>query len=360
MILKDMAYSIIDNAPMSTHFAAVNSGGGFVSYFPQVFGNERIKKRYVIKGGPGTGKSSFMRRVAEYAEARGRDVEYYRCSSDPASLDGIIVDRTVAVFDGTAPHVYEPRLIGVQDNIVNLCEFWDHRRLEGLYGEISRLSEQRGVAYSKVYGYLSAAERMKGINDALTSSALDREKMRVAAERLLRQIGRGDAAFSEYAIVNAIGMSGLTHISSFEKRAKRLYLVSDGYGLGWSFLSEIVKGGAEKRARALISYDPLEPKKPDGVYFPDEGVAFLLDIGHCPDGAVKVNMSRFINEGKLLGVKSEYRRNRRMCDNLIGCAISALAEAGRYHFELEDVYKSCMDFEAESAYTETFCREYFG
>ena len=331
-----------------------------MSYFPQVFGNEKIKKRYIIKGGPGTGKSSFMRRVAEYARTRGRKVEYYRCSSDPQSLDGIVIDGAVAVLDGTAPHVYEPKLIGIQDNIVNLCEFWDGKILEQRQKDIVTLTAQRGDEYRKAYRFLSAATNLNEINDALVYPALDREKMRLAVGRILRRINDGEEFRFEYGLVNAIGMSGLTHISSFEKKAKRLYVIFDSYGLSWHFLSEIVDGAMAKKVRAQISYDPLEPQKPDGVYFPDDQVALLLCGGEIPEGAAVINMNRFIIGEKLQSVKTEYRQNRRLRDALLGAAVDALGTAGTYHFQLEDVYKESMDFEAETAFTDDFCRRLFG
>jgi hypothetical protein len=153
-------------------------------------------------------------------------------------------------------------------------------------------------------------------------------------------------------------MSGLAHISSFEKKAKKLYLVMDSYGLGWRFLSEVVDGAMEKKARVRISYSPLEPDKPDGVYFPDDGVAFVLS-DESIEGAARVNMNRFIDCAAIDGVKAEYRQNRRLYEALMTAAVDALSEAGRYHFELEDIYKACMDFEAEKRFIESFCREHF-
>ena len=88
-------------------FAAANSGRGFVSFYGKIFGRENIKRRYLIKGGPGTGKSTFMKKVAEAAEDCGMSVERYRCSSDPNSLDGVIINKNVAVIDSTAPHAEE-------------------------------------------------------------------------------------------------------------------------------------------------------------------------------------------------------------------------------------------------------------
>ena len=70
------------------YFAASNSHKGFISYFNEIFRSSQISHLYIIKGGPGTGKSRFIREIASDAEALGYDTEYYYCSSDQSSLDG--------------------------------------------------------------------------------------------------------------------------------------------------------------------------------------------------------------------------------------------------------------------------------
>ena len=110
------------------YFAAANTTDGFVSYYDGIFG--KLKKLYVIKGGPGTGKSRLMREIGASAEEKGDNVEYFYCSFDPASLDGIIINHTCAVIDGTAPHVYEPRIPGARDETVDLSCFWNSKVLK--------------------------------------------------------------------------------------------------------------------------------------------------------------------------------------------------------------------------------------
>ena len=356
--MKSIGRRIIDDAPRNTYFAAVNSGKGFVSYFSEVFGNGKIKRRYIIKGGPGTGKSSFMRKAAEYAEERGRDVKYFRCSSDPDSLDGITVDGSIAMLDGTSPHVYEPRLVGVEDEIINLGQFWDADRLYIRYNDIVALSALKSEAYARAYRFLSAAMSVSEVNSSLTESAVNKEKAQAAARRILRQIKNGEGFELCYGFVNAIGMDGLSHITSLEKTAKKLYFIFDHYGLGWHFLEAVIKGAVEKGLKTQVSYSPLEPHKPDGVYFPDGGIAFVVSDGDAPALAANVNMNRFIDSDILDRVKSEYRQNSRLREALLSSAVDALSEAGRYHFELEEIYSSCMDFSAESIYAEEFCRKH--
>ncbi|MBE7036070.1 MAG: hypothetical protein E7403_02110 [Ruminococcaceae bacterium] len=66
-------------------------------------------KRYLIKGRPGTGKSTFMKKLAQAAFDRGFHIERYHCSFDPNSLDMIVIrELSLSVFDATAPHEYYP------------------------------------------------------------------------------------------------------------------------------------------------------------------------------------------------------------------------------------------------------------
>ena len=68
-----------------------------------------IGRRYFIKGRPGTGKSTFLKKLSDRAVAGGFDTEIYHCSFDPSSLDMVIVrDLDLCVFDSTAPHEYFP------------------------------------------------------------------------------------------------------------------------------------------------------------------------------------------------------------------------------------------------------------
>jgi hypothetical protein len=68
-----------------------------------------LAKRYFIKGRPGTGKSTFLKKIAEYACAAGYETEVYHCAFDPNSVDMIVLrELGMCVFDSTSPHEYFP------------------------------------------------------------------------------------------------------------------------------------------------------------------------------------------------------------------------------------------------------------
>src|SRR5699024_7361779 len=64
---------------------------------------------YYVKGRAGTGKSVFMKEILNACKSYGYDIEMYRCSFDPSSVDMIIVrDLDFCVFDSTPPHEFFP------------------------------------------------------------------------------------------------------------------------------------------------------------------------------------------------------------------------------------------------------------
>ena len=85
-------------------FLGANSAQGFYSLYDQLLSG-RFDDLLILKGGPGCGKSSFMRRVAEELSAAGHTPVYVHCSGDPDSLDGVIFPALrAALVDGTSPH----------------------------------------------------------------------------------------------------------------------------------------------------------------------------------------------------------------------------------------------------------------
>lgn len=98
-------------------FFGAATAEGNINYIPNL--TQNLKNRYFIKGRPGTGKSTFLKRIAAAGINSGYDIEMYHCSLDPKSLDMIIVrELGLCVFDSTAPHEYFPERSG--DGIIDI------------------------------------------------------------------------------------------------------------------------------------------------------------------------------------------------------------------------------------------------
>lgn len=88
-------------------FFGAATASGSKDYIPQVTGG--INTRIFIKGRPGTGKSTLLKRVAAAAIRRGCQTEIYHCALDAGSLDLVAVrELDFCLLDSTAPHEYFP------------------------------------------------------------------------------------------------------------------------------------------------------------------------------------------------------------------------------------------------------------
>ena len=337
------------------YFAALNSGEGFISYYREVFGDPKIKRRYIIKGGPGTGKSSLMRKIALAAKKQDKTVEFIQCSSDPASIDGIIIDGKTAVLDGTAPHIFEPEIAGARDEIINLGQFWDSDRLYSSYNEISALTALKTRAYTKAYSFLSAAMNVEQINRELANEYLLKDKMRNYVSRIMKSIPNGEGFFVRYRFISAIGMSGSVRLDSYEKSAREVYAIYDFYGLGGELLRDVVDIATEKKIGITLSHPPLMPHMPDAVMLNDTRTAFIIADGAHNESWKKINMKRFASAEGIEKIREEYRSNTRIKNALVLSAEERLSDVGRYHFDLEKIYSACMDFQKMNEYTDNLC-----
>lgn len=73
---------------------------GFISCFDHLMDDALLRRKLILKGGPGVGKSTFMRRVHAALCANGEPSTLYFCSGDPDSLDGVAVPHARAAHFG--------------------------------------------------------------------------------------------------------------------------------------------------------------------------------------------------------------------------------------------------------------------
>ena len=338
----------------SAYFAAVNSGRGFVSLFEGIFFGESITRRYIIKGGPGTGKSSFMRRVGQRALGEGRGVEYYYCSSDTASLDGVVIDGRVAIFDGTAPHSYDTTAPGVRDEIINLGAFWDAEILRGEADGIGRLTEQKRAAYRRAYGYLRAALEVARTAEDVVSDCVLWDKMRSAVARDLGKLGLERKGTVTYAQTEAMGVRGRAYLPTLVSSSPRVHFVEDCHGIAAAYLGELLSLAKKEGLEARISVDTVDTERVREIYFPETGDVFTAVGDAVGEDCPRVNMRRFVDADKYAWIRRAHRASVGAYERLTDLAIEELGRAGRAHAEMEKYYVSAMDFSA----LEQFVREF--
>ena len=282
------------------YFLGANSGRGFVSCFED-FPGEGIFL-HIIKGGPGTGKSSFMRRIRDAAAARGFDTETILCSGDPDSLDGLCVPALgQAWVDGTAPHAREPALFGVDADYVNLGRFCRTPLPEAERQHAAFLNTAYKSCYREAYALL---------HEALEAGRGEAPPLPPLADGRLRR-----------RYLSAITCRGELRLNAtLETLCKQNYVSP----LGPSDLAAAAEQAAGQGLDVIVCPRPLDAERLEAVLIPGLSLALLAP----PEPG-----------------NAEARQ-------ALERAIGKLAEAKALHDELEALSRPFMDFTALEAFTE--------
>ena len=129
-----------------------NTPEGFFSYYNYILSQEEANRIFCIKGGPGVGKSTFMKRIGEEMLQQGHDLDFMHCSSDNNSLDGIVIrDLGIALVDGTSPHIVDPLHPGAVDSILHLGEFWNEDGIRSNKDHVLAINKKLKSIFHKAY-----------------------------------------------------------------------------------------------------------------------------------------------------------------------------------------------------------------
>lgn len=348
------------------YFPGNNTPLGFFSYYKHILGQREANKIVCIKGGPGTGKSTFMNRIAEYFASMDEDIDYLHCSADENSLDGIVLkDRRIAVIDGTSPHITDPVTPGAVDKIVNLGEFWDEDAIAVNKSEIIDLNEETSRWYRIAYNYLSAAKSVyRSLEEIYNDASEDSEIYKVVADIVGSEYGDLDISLKpgkrKKFFASAITGDGVVnYITSLLGDMKRVYMIDSPVGYSNSSFMEIVTEGAIYRGLDVeVYYCPMCPEeKIEHIVLPELKTAFVTmnryhDIQPweipAPDESgqeiILIDMEDYMNILNI-GKNSELIQSlNEEYDILLNKSVKHLSLARDTHLMVEKMYIPNMNF----------------
>ncbi len=336
-------------SPLPSAFISANSEKGFFSLYDEVFDCKKFDRIYVINGGPGTGKSTLLRKIASAAEARGIACETVLCSSDPSSLDGVILSHggcRIGILDGTPPHARTLTAPAITEEIWNLGAFWRSERISAQKEKIIALSDQKALAYSGAYALLRALGALEKEARLALARSFDAEKASKQIRHKLQPLrAKGER---ERRFLRAFSTKGETVLSFPEEGVQNLLLIHGKNASAEIYLSFFEDLVCESRLTHTVFLSPLSPDTVDGIYVNESKTLIIkedLFRGKCK--------GRRIWSDRFFSVEPEESKERRgISEHLKEMALSRLAEAGEAHRAMERCFGTGMDFEKLTAFAE--------
>lgn len=336
-------------------YAGGNTAKGFYSLYESSLSG--LSRLYILKGGPGTGKSSLMKAIGHKMAKKGHDIEFLHCSSDNQSIDGVIIPSLkIGVVDGTAPHIIEPKAPGAIEEYVNLGVAWNSKTLETNKEKIIELTDLISAKFQAAYQTFAEALNIHDEWEKIYIHNMDFAKADKLTHELI-QLFIGNQKHEKIADVKHRFLGAATpngpvdYIQNLTQDIQKRYFIKGRPGSGKStMLKKIAEAAINCGLNVEIYHCGFDPNSLDMViipeisiaifdstapheYFPDRDTDEIIDMyTHCITPGTDEKY-----EAELKDIQNRYNEKMKL-------ATSYLSEAKALHDQLEKFYIDAMNF----------------
>lgn len=336
-----------------SYFLGSSGRNGFFSCFSQLTPKIEGQYTYIIKGGPGTGKSSLMRKIADKMEKRDIDCERIYCSSDPDSLDAVIFPSLrVSIADGTSPHTLDPDYPGATGEIINLGECWNKQMLFDNKEKIIALTDKNKECHRRCRRFVDSAFSIYGDGEKICRDSVDKERLmryasRVANRHFKKPSGR--IGLEKIRLLDAITPKGYYFLSeTVGEMCDTTVVFEDDFGVASSMLIGEIRSYALASGFSVISSPFVgNEKQLRHIIIKELALGFFTCDKLCEPDIIPtktVSLRRFYSANELALHRARLNFSKKASKELMNEAVCALRMAKDEHDALEKCYIDAMDF----------------
>lgn len=358
-------------------FPGGNTAKGFHSFFDYITGDS-YTKRYIIKGGPGAGKSTFMSGIGRHMLELGFEVVEYHCATDPDSLDAIYIPKLgVALLDGTAPHAVDPRNPGITDDIVWLGQFWDNSKLIESKDEILKLNNRATKLFNMAFSQLKEARVAYDEWRSYVQDDFNIGEYNAALRQILDDLFKdvtdnvyGKANHSHF-FASAISGKGIyNYTDNIIEPTYKVYAFSGMPGSGAQKAIGRIAQEAEELGIATQQFHcPMDVDELDLLILPELNSA-VVNINQILSGdnsffdynriEAYVNFDDYLNYRTIYEFTDDIEQAKERFHHLVDRAVGFISRAKATHGQIERYYVEAMDFERVDAKKNEVLEEILG
>lgn len=346
--------------PVLDFFLGALSPSGFTGWFAEAAADPTITP-WLIKAGPGCGKSTLMRRLLERdaADCRrdGSWIERIHCSSDPDSLDGVrMSDVKALVLDATAPHTLDCKFPDAAERLIPLYDALDHGYLVSHREEVLQIGRDHARLMQQASAHWALACAVLLRRRMLAASYLDEKKLRAFTGRLAARtmpVRRGTKpGLQHIRVLSAPTPKGLVLFRETiaQLACKKLYVVHDPYGAAAScMMCQLADYARLNGYDAYICRCASDQRgKIDHLFIPALGLGFVTsNPWHTMDfpGQTNIHAARFTVGTPDARQKRLLAYHKKLAFSLLEKTCEAQAAAKTMHDALERYYVQASDFQ---------------
>lgn len=336
-------------------FAGGNTTQGFYSLFHEIIG-PHANRVFILKGGPGSGKSTLMRKIGKELKDAGYGLEEFYCCSDINSLDGIAIpELQVAVIDGTAPHLIDPKYPGCVEEIINLGQHWDQPQIASRKERILELTDANKACYVRAYEYLRAAKELYNGIHQLNSEMMDFNKVNQLIKDLKQELfGHLSTRENSLGTVRHLFASALTpqgpvnELHNIMGNFEHQIILKGEPGTGKTLIVEnLVQTAVENGLNVEAYHCPIDPDKIEHFAVPDLGIGVIASYPphiYEKQDARTINLNDYLDQYQRLKNQDVFLQNSIIFEELLNLVFNQLRKAKELHDDLELNYIQAIDF----------------
>lgn len=336
-----------DDNNMKHYFLGSNTPSGFVGYYNEA--NKGGNRLFILKGGSGVGKHTFMKNVAEEMKNNGQPVEYCHCSNDVNSLDGIMLPEIgVGIIDGTSPHMVDPSLPGCFDEIVDLGKYINTSAVLEQKDRIAFLTASKKRMYNRAYTYLKCAKNLHDDTSQLISACVEKNKFNEMLQSLPKTLvscSKKSPSKVKHIFASAYTSSGYVDYVGSLLENKHTAGIKNYYCLNKQIMKAIYDYALTCGADMTVCHSIIDPSHIDHIIFDDINILSIDEHNKFCEADEIINLKDIVNKDKIMDAHNDITWNNQHFDELVEKAVSIMSSCGDFHSELESIYIPAMNFD---------------
>ncbi|MGE5391359.1 MAG: hypothetical protein ACM3PE_09885 [Deltaproteobacteria bacterium] len=328
-------------------FTSSNTYDGFHSFIPDLV--KPLQRVYILKGAPGSGKSTFIRMLGESLSERGYEVDFWLSAADPLNPEGLYLPRLdLAVVNGSQGLGLDPHYPGATGEVIGFEQYQDREALRRFGSEIIGLIDRLEAEREKVEQILMQAAGAREDIKKNVSQRLQLGRVIRLADQLEGELFQEGPAERHFYASSFSAEGTINYVDEISRSCQRRYVLKGPPGSGKSIIiAEIAERGRRRGWYLEYYHCGLDYETMLMLLIPSQGIA-LIDAGNAELNLrpwdVVIDMNEYLEEPDSPEQVQETAEVERLYETLLLQAQEGLESSQKTLLDLKKIYSSAMDF----------------